>query len=66
MVPREAVVHRSEVTAAYVIPASGAPQLRQVRLGTAFDEQGIEVLAGVRPGERVALDPVQAGMATRP
>lgn len=64
MVPREAVVHRSEVTAAYVVGATGAPQLRQLRLGTAADERGIEVLAGLLPGERVALDPVKAGMAT--
>ena len=64
MLPREAVLRRSELVAAYVIGADGAPQLRQVRLGTAADEHGIEVLAGVRAGERVALDAVKAGMAT--
>ena len=37
--------------------------LRQVRLGEASDENNVEVLAGLRPGERVALDPVRAGMA---
>ena len=66
MVPREAVVHRSELTAVYVVPDSGTPQLRQVRLGAVSDERGVEVLAGVRPGEIVALDPVKAGMASRP
>jgi RND family efflux transporter MFP subunit len=64
MVAREAVVRRSELTAVYVI-AVGGPQLRQVRLGEATDERGVEVLAGLRPGERVALDPIAAGMATR-
>jgi len=64
MVPREAIVRRSELTAVYVVPDRGAPQLRQVRVGTATDETGIEVLAGVRPGEKVALDPVKAGMAS--
>jgi multidrug efflux pump subunit AcrA (membrane-fusion protein) len=64
MVPREAIVRRSEVTAVYVIDDKGAPQLRQVRLGTAADERAIEVLAGVKPGERVALDPVAAGMVS--
>ncbi len=64
MVPRAAVVHRGELTAAYVLGESGAPQLRQLRLGTVADEHGIEVLAGLKPGERVALDPVRAGMAT--
>ena len=64
MVPREAIVRRSELTAAYVLPEGGAPQLRQLRLGNVSDERGIEVLAGLREGERVALDPVRAGMAT--
>ena len=62
MVPREAIVHRSELTAVYVLGEAGAPQLRQVRLGTVSDEHGIEVLAGLMPGEKVALDPVRAGM----
>ena len=64
LVPREAVVRRSELVAIYVVGDAGAPQLRQVRLGTAADEKGIEVLAGVRAGERVALEPVKAGVAT--
>ncbi len=63
LVPRAAVLRRSEVTAVYVIDDHGAPRLRQVRLGTAGDEQGIEVLAGLKAGERVALEPVKAGMA---
>ena len=62
MVPREAIVHRSELTAVYVIGETGGAQLRQVRLGSVFDERGVEVLAGLKPGERVALDPVKAGM----
>jgi len=62
LVPRAAVLQRSEVTAVYVVPDSGAPQLRQIRLGTAGDERAVEVLAGLRPGERVALEPVKAGM----
>jgi RND family efflux transporter MFP subunit len=62
LVPRAAVLQRSELTAVYVIPESGAPQLRQIRLGTAGDERAVEVLAGLRAGERVAIDPVKAGM----
>ena len=64
MVRRESVVRRGELTAVYVIGEGGAPQLRQVRLGAVSDERGVEVLAGLKPGERVALDPVAAGMAT--
>jgi RND family efflux transporter MFP subunit len=63
LVPRDAVIRRSEVTAVYVLPEQGRPQLRQVRLGTAGDDRAIEVLAGLKPGERVALEPVKAGIA---
>ncbi len=65
LVPRPAVLKRSELTAVYVIGAEGRPQLRQVRLGDAGDERSIEVLAGLKAGERVALDPVKAGMSAR-
>jgi RND family efflux transporter MFP subunit len=64
LVPREAVFRRSELTAVYVLDDKGYPRLRQVRLGTAGDERAVEVLAGLRPGERVALEPVKAGMAS--
>lgn len=60
LVPRAAVIRRSELTAVYVV--SDSIQLRQIRLGTAGDETSVEVLAGLRAGERVALEPVKAGM----
>ena len=60
LVPRAAVFRRSELTAVYVV--SESVQLRQVRLGTAGDEKAVEVLAGLKAGERVALEPVKAGM----
>jgi RND family efflux transporter MFP subunit len=63
LVPRAAVVRRSELTAVYVLADDGRPRLRQVRLGVTGDERSVEVLAGLKPGERVALDPVKAGMA---
>jgi len=65
LAPRAAVLRRSELTAVYVIGADGRPLLRQVRLGDAGDERAVEVLAGLKAGERVALDPVKAGLATR-
>lgn len=64
LAPRAAVLHRSEVTAVYVVGGEGRPQLRQVRLGDAGDETSVEVLAGLKPGERVALQPVKAGMTS--
>ena len=62
VIPVSAVLHRSEVVAVYVIDAKGGVQLRQVRLGEATTDGAIEVLAGLNPGEQVALDPVKAGM----
>jgi len=62
LAPRAAILRRSEVTAVYVVGDDGRPRLRQVRLGEAGDESSIEVLAGLKPGERVALDPIKAGM----
>jgi RND family efflux transporter MFP subunit len=62
MVPRAAILRRSEVTAVYVVDASGAPRLRQVRIGSAADAKSVEVLSGLRAGERVAIEPVKAGM----
>ncbi len=64
LAPASAVIRRSEMTGVYVVAASGAVQLRQVRLGVASPE-GVEVLSGLRPGEQVALDPVRAGLAAR-
>ena len=59
-IPASAVLHRSEVTAVYVVDASGAARLRQVRLGPVEGGE-VTVLAGLRAGEQVALDPVAAG-----
>ena len=64
LVPRAAVLIRSEVTAVYVVDGQNRAHLRQVRLGSAGDEVSVEVLAGLKPGERVALEPIKAGMAS--
>jgi len=66
LVPRAAVFHRSELTAVYVIAGDGRPQLRQIRLGAAGDENALEVLSGLKAGERVALEPIKAGMQAIP
>lgn len=62
LIPSSAVVHRSEVVAVYVVDDKGAPHMRQVRLGEANGQNEIEVLAGLNPGERVAVDAIKAGM----
>ena len=62
MILGSAVLHRSEVVAVYVVDEKGAVKLRQVRLGEAATDGSVEVLAGLNQGEKVALDPVKAGM----
>lgn len=59
LVPRRALVERSEVTALYVLDPKGAVTLRQIRAGHDFGD-GVEVLAGLEAGERVILDPAAA------
>jgi hypothetical protein len=62
-VPAAAVIRRNELTAVYVVADDGRPRLRQVRLGEPAGEAGVEILAGLAAGERVALDPVRAAIA---
>jgi len=64
LVPRSAIVERSEMRAVYVVTPEGRVALRQVRLGHAHGDR-VEVLAGVVAGERVALDPAAAGLQAR-
>lgn len=60
-VPAAAVLQRGELTAVYV--ALGTQfVLRPVRLGSATADT-VDVLAGLKPGEKVALNAVQAGLA---
>jgi hypothetical protein len=60
LVPAQAVAWRSEVAGVYVVDDKGDVRFRQLRLGESVGSQGIEVLAGVQAGEKVALDPVAA------
>lgn len=59
LVPASALVVHSEVTGLYVLDAKGRPSLRYVRPGRRLGDR-IEILAGLLPGERVALDPIAA------
>ncbi|MBI2382987.1 MAG: efflux RND transporter periplasmic adaptor subunit [Gammaproteobacteria bacterium] len=60
LVPPEAVVHRGEVTALYVVDDRARVAFRAVRAGSPGADGRIPVLAGLAAGERVALDPVAA------
>lgn len=60
-VPAAAILRRGELTAVYAVQDSRFV-LKAVRLGAATGG-GVEVLAGLKAGERVALDAVRAGLA---
>ncbi len=62
-VPATALLRRGEVTAVYVVDGQGRAQLRQVRGGEEVGEGFVEILSGLSAGERIATNPVQAGMA---
>lgn len=66
VVPASALLRRGELTGVYVVTAKGASTqgfaLRAVRTGATHGD-GVEVLAGLKAGDQVALDPVRAGLA---
>ena len=62
LIPASSVVTRSEVTAVYVLDANGQVKLRQIRLGKTVGDR-IEVLAGLKAGDQIALDPIAAANA---
>jgi RND family efflux transporter MFP subunit len=63
VIPESAVVYRSEVTGTYVL-SDGRVHFRQVRLGRDLGDV-LVVLAGLTEGEKVAVDPIAAGVALK-
>jgi len=62
VVPSSAVLRRGELTAVYVVQGDRFV-LRAVRAGIDRGAAGTEIHAGLRPGERIAADAVNAGLA---
>jgi RND family efflux transporter MFP subunit len=62
VIPKSAVLRRGELTAVYVVSGKGFA-LKAIRIGTDHAGQGVEVLAGLTESDRVALDPIRAGLA---
>lgn len=62
MIPGAAVLRRGELTAVYVVEDKGFV-LKAIRLGAEHGAQGVEVLAGLSDTDRVALDPLRAGLS---
>jgi len=61
-IPSASVLRRGELTAVYVAREQRFV-LQAVRVGAEHGEAGLAVLAGLKGGERIALDPVRAGLA---
>ena len=61
LVPASALLRRNEVTGVYVVGDDGSVRLRQVRVGQSYGDRA-EILAGLSSGERIATDPVSAGI----
>lgn len=62
VIPTQALLRRGELTAVYVVVGKDFV-LRAVRLGADHGVDGVEVVAGLASGERIAADPVRAGLA---
>ena len=62
VVPSSAILRRGELTAVYVVSGQSFV-LKAVRLGADHGAEGIEVVAGLSSGDRVALDPIKAGLS---
>jgi RND family efflux transporter MFP subunit len=63
LIPERALVRRGELTAAYVVDEGQRVSLRHLRVGTPTVDGRVPVLAGLAAGERVAVDPIAAGIA---
>ena len=61
-IPASAVLRRGELTAVYVAQGPSF-SLRAVRLGPDRGDAGVEVVAGLRGGERIAVDALKAGLS---
>jgi RND family efflux transporter MFP subunit len=61
LVPRQALVSRSEINALYLRSADGSLEFRQVRLGNRYADR-LEILAGIEAGETIVVDPVRAAI----
>ena len=57
---KSALIRRSEVSGVYVVNDDKV-RFRQVRVGGVFGDR-VEILAGLADGERIAVDPVRAGI----
>jgi hypothetical protein len=61
LVPASAILRRGEITAVYAVQGNGFA-MKMVRLGADHGSAGVEIWAGLKEGDLIAIDAVQAGM----
>ena len=61
LVPKSAILRRGEMIAVYVAQETGFA-MKLVRLGADHGSAGVEIWAGLKDGDLIAVDAVQAGM----
>ena len=61
LVPASAILRRGEITAVYVAQENGFA-MKLVRIGADHGSAGVEIWAGLKEGELIAVDAIQAGM----
>ena len=61
LAPKSAILRRGEITAVYVAQDNGFA-MKLVRLGADHGSAGVEIWAGLKDGDLIAVDAVQAGM----
>lgn len=61
LIPSTAILRRGEITAVYVAQDNGFA-MKLVRIGADHGSAGVEIWAGLKEGELIAVDAVQAGM----
>jgi RND family efflux transporter MFP subunit len=62
LMPAKAIVARGEVRGAYLVGNENNVHLQQIRTGKVFDNGDVEILSGLKQGDRVALDPLRAAI----
>ena len=63
LAPAAAIVRRGEITGVYVEDEQGLIAFRYVRTGTPTADGRIPVAAGIAAGDKIATDPIAAGIA---
>lgn len=63
LAPAAAIVRRGEITGVYVESEQGRVSFRYIRTGTPSADGRVPVVAGLAAGEKIALDPIAAGVA---